>query len=123
MLKIYSLRYRIREDVEFNFYDASRVEKELYSISRKGPGLSAKLLLPQLVKDNVKRLILLDIGDVLVLRDLSEMYNLDMKDNICMGSPDTGVGVFGKISNKILKVYINVGHYLIDVEKVKKKYV
>ena len=54
MLKIYSLRYRIREDVEFNFYDASRVEKELYSISRKGPGLSAKLSLPQLVKDNVK---------------------------------------------------------------------
>ena len=46
-----------------------------------------------------------------------------MKDNIYMGSPDTGVGVFGKISNKILKVYINVGHYLIDVEKVKKKYV
>ena len=121
MLKIYSLRYRIREDVEFNFYDARRVERELYSISRKGPGLSAKLLLPQLVKDNVKRLILLDIGDVLVLRDLTEMYNWDMKDNIYMGSPDTGVGVFGKISNKILKVYINVGHYLIDVEKVKRK--
>ena len=121
MLKIYSLRYKIREDVEFNFYDASRVERELYSISRKGPGLSAKLLLPQLVEDSVKKLILVDIGDVLVLRDLSKMYNWDMKDNIYMGSPDTGVGVFGKISNKILKVYINVGHYLIDVEKVKRK--
>ena len=27
MLKIYSLRANIREDVEFNFYNASRVEK------------------------------------------------------------------------------------------------
>ena len=121
MLKIYSLRYRLREDVEFNFYDASRVRKELYSISRKGPGLSAKLLLPQLVKDNVKKLILIDIGDVLVLRDLTKMYNWDMKNNIYMGAPDTGAGTFGKISKKILKVYINVGHYLINVEKVKKK--
>ena len=121
MLKIYSLRYRLREDVEFNFYDASRVEKDLYSISRKGPGLSAKLLLPQLVRDNVKKLILIDIGDVLVLRDLTKMYNWNMKNNIYMGAPDTGAGIYGKISKKNLKVYINVGHYLIDVEKVKKR--
>ena len=100
MIKIYSLRYRIREDVEFNFYDASRVERDLISISRKGPGLAAKLLLPQLVEDDVKRLILIDNGDVLVLRDLSMMYNWDMKNNIYMGSPDTGIGVFGKISKK-----------------------
>lgn len=121
MIKIYSLRYSLREDVEFNFYDASRVERDLISISRKGPGLAAKLLLPQLVEDNVKRLILIDNGDVLVLRDLSEMYNWDMKNNIYMGSPDIAVGVFGKISNQILKVYINVGHYLIDIQKVKEK--
>ena len=121
MIKIYSLRYRIREDVEFNFYDASRVERDLISISRKGPGLAAKLLLPQLVEEDVKRLILIDNGDVLVLRDLSMMYNWDMKNNIYMGSPDTGIGVFGKISKKILKVYINVGHYLIDIKKVKEK--
>ena len=121
MIKIYSLRYKIREDVEFNFYDASRVEKELYSISRKGPGLAAKLLLPQLVENNVKRLILIDNGDVLVLRDLSQMYNWDMKNNIYMGSPDTGAGAYGKISGKTLKVFINVGNYLIDVKKVKRK--
>ena len=70
MIKIYSLRNKLREDVEFNFYDASRVEKELDSISYKGPGLAAKLLLPQLLDDTVKRLIIIDNGDVLVLRDL-----------------------------------------------------
>ena len=54
MIKIYSLRNKIREDVEFNLYDASRVEKDLDSISYKGPELAAKLLLPQLLDDNIK---------------------------------------------------------------------
>ena len=121
MIKIYSLRYSLREDVEFNFYDASRVEKEINSITKKGPGLAAKLLLPQLVDDSVKRLIIIDNGDVLVLRDLTIMYNWNMKNNIYMGSPDPAAGMIGKISNKTMEIYINVGHYLIDVQKVKKK--
>ena len=33
MIKIYSLRDRLREDVEFTFYNASRVEKELKLIN------------------------------------------------------------------------------------------
>ena len=121
MIKIYSLRDRIREDVEFNFYNASKVEKELNSISFKGPGLAAKLLLPQLVFDNVKRLIIIDSGDVLVLKDLSKMYNWNMSNNIYMGSPDPGAGMFGKISNRTMNVFINAGMYLIDIDKVKKK--
>ena len=44
-----------------------------------------------------------------------------MKNNIYMGAPDQGLGRFGNISNHFLNVYINVGHYLIDVKKVKKK--
>jgi len=75
--------------------------------------------LPQLVDDNVKRLIIIDSGDVLVLRDLSEMYNWNMSNNIYMGAPDQSAGIFGKISNKTLNFYINTGHYLIDVKKVK----
>ena len=57
--------------------------------------MAAKLLLPQLVDDSVDRLILLDNGDVIVLNDLSMMYNLDMKNNIYMGVPDQGLGMFG----------------------------
>ena len=85
----------------------------------KGPGLAAKLLLPQLVFDDVKRLIIIDAGDVLVLRDLSKMYNWNMSNYIYMGAPDPSAGIFGKISNKTLKVYINAGMYLINVDKVK----
>ena len=44
-----------------------------------------------------------------------------MENNIYMGSPDPSAGMFGEISNKTLDIYINAGHYLIDVEKVKKK--
>ena len=123
MIKIYSLRDRIREDVEFNFYNASRVEKELNSISYKGPGLAAKLLLPQLIFDDVKRLIIIDAGDVLVLRDLSKMYNWNMSNYIYMGAPYPSAGIFGKISNKTRKVYINAGMYLINVDKVKNIYI
>ena len=119
MLKIYSLRRKIREDVEFNFYDANEVEKDLSKLSPKGPGLYAKLILPQLVSDDVKRLIIFDTGDLLVLRDLSEMYNWNMGNNIYMGVPDQGIGKYGIFSKKALNVYINVGSYLIDVKKVK----
>jgi hypothetical protein len=119
MMKIYSLRNKIREDVEFNFYNAKRVEKELKGLSPKGAGICARLLLPQLVEDDVKRLIIIDNGDVLVLRDLSEMYNWNMGKNIYMGVPDPGLGSIGIYSNKSLNVYINGGNYLIDVEKVK----
>ena len=120
MIKIYSLRNRLREDVEFNFYDASRVVKDLSSLSDKGPTIAARLLLPQLTDNSVKKLIIIDNGDALALRDLSVMYNWNMKNNIYMGSPDPTAGMFGKISNKTLDVYINGGNYLIDVNKVKK---
>ena len=46
MLKIYSLRKTIRENCEFNFYNASKVEKDLNGLNVKGPGAVAKLLLP-----------------------------------------------------------------------------
>jgi hypothetical protein len=121
MIKIYSLRSRIREDVEFNFYNARKVQIEINSITHKGPGLAAKLLLPQLVEENVKRLIIIDTGDLLVIRDLSEMYNWDMGNNMYMGAPDQSAGMYGKISKKPLDIYINAGNYLIDVNKVKKK--
>ena len=121
MIKIYSLRSKIREDVEFNFYNARKVQIEMNSITHKGPGLAAKLLLPQLVEDDVERLIIIDTGDLLVIRDLSEMYKWDMGNNMYMGAPDQSAGMYGKISKKPLNIYINAGNYLIDVNKVKKK--
>ena len=46
MLKIYTLRERIRNDVEFNFYNAEKVEEDFKGIHPKGPGAIAKIFLP-----------------------------------------------------------------------------
>ena len=119
MLKIYSLREKIREDVEFNFYNAKRVETELKGLNTKGPGAVAKLLLPQLLPDDIEKLLVFDTGDLLVLRDLYKVYNWDMKGCLYVGVPGMGTGKYAKITKKKFEIYINVGSFLIDVKKVK----
>lgn len=121
MLKIYSLRKKIREDVEFNFYNAKRVETELKGLHPKGNSVAAKLLLPEILPNDINKLIILDTGDLIVLKDLSEMYNWKMKGNLFCGVPDQGIGRFGKISKHIMKIYINAGNYLINVKKYKSE--
>ena len=58
MLKIYSLREKIRDDVEFNFYNGNKVEKDFNGIHPKGPGAIAKILLPNLLPNDVERIII-----------------------------------------------------------------
>ena len=121
MLKIYSLRDKIREDVEFNFYNAKKVEIDLKDLNSKGPGDAAKLLLPQLLPDEIEKLLIFDAGDLLVLRDLSELYNWDMKGYLYTGVPGKGTNKYALISKKFFDIYINVGSFLIDVKKVKSE--
>ena len=119
MLKVYKLRERIREDVEFNFYNANRSEIDFQGVHTKGNSVCARLLLPELVPDDVDRLIILDTGDAMVLRDLSGMYNWDMKDKLYSGVIDGCINRLGKVSKRPMDIYINSGNYLIDVKKVK----
>ena len=67
MIRIYSLRNIIRDDVEFNFYNARRVEKDLIGLNTKGPGAVAKLLLPELLPNDIERLLVFDTGDLIIL--------------------------------------------------------
>ena len=123
MIKIYSLREKIRDDVEFNFYNAKRVEKDLNGLNKKGACAVAKILLPELLPDDIEKLTVFDTGDLLVLRDLAEMYNWKMNYNyLYYGVPDASVGTYGKISRKKLNIYINVGSFLINVKKVKSEH-
>lgn len=121
MIKMYSLRNKIRNETEFNFYNASRVERDLYGLNTKGPGLLSKLLLPQLLPNDINKLLLFDIGDILILRDLTELYNWDMEDNMYVGVPDKRIGQKSLITKKTYKNYINVGSFLINVTKVKSE--
>lgn len=120
MLKIYSLRKIIRDDVEFNFYNASRVEIDLKNLNSKGPGAVAKLLLPELLPNDINKLIVFDTGDLLVLRDLSEMYNWNMSNYLYLGQPGGYIGKMAGITKKKYITYINTGAMLVNVKMVKK---
>jgi hypothetical protein len=119
MIKIYSLRGRMRDDVEFNFYNAEKSENDLRNLNIKGPGAVAKLLLPNLLPKDVDRLIVFDTGDLLVIRDLTKMYNWKMGNNIILGVPGGKVGKYAKLSKKKYLRYINTGGILINVTKYK----
>ena len=121
MIRIYSLRNIIRDDVEFNFYNARRVEKDLIGLNTKGPGAVAKLLLPELLPNDIERLLVFDTGDLIILKDLTEAYYWNLTGYLYAGTPARGIGKYAKISKKIFDIYINVGNFLIDVKGVKSK--
>ena len=121
MIKIYTLRDRIRDDVEFNFYNAKKVETDLSNTNPKGNAANAKLIIPELLPNDIERIIILDLGDVLVLRDLSEMYNWNMEDKIYYGVLGDGVTKYGLFSKKELDIYVNTGSLLVDVKKAKSE--
>ena len=120
MLKIYTLRKIIRNDVEFNFYNSNRVATELKGLHKKGNAIPAKLLLPILLPDDVEKVILLDTGDLVVIRDLLKIYHWDMQNFLLVGVPDDEIGKLGKISRKKLDIYLNGGCTLINVTMYKE---
>ena len=119
MIKIYSLRYKIREDTEFNFYNASKVEKDLIGLNTRGPGVESVILLPQLLPNDINKLLVFDTGDLLVLKDLKEQYNWNMGDKLYVGVAGGRNGQKSLITKQTYKDYINIGSFLINVTKVK----
>ena len=115
MIKIYSLRRKIRNETEFNFYNTSKVEKDLIGLNTKGSGIVSRLLLPKLLPNDINKLLFLDTGDLLVIRDLSDLFDWDMKNNIIVGVPDSRIGHKSLITKQIYKSYINIGSSLINV--------
>ena len=77
-----------------------------------------RLLLAKLIPD-VNRIIYLD-GDTLIFRDLTEMINLDMNNNIILGFVDEGYKEAEKFGIKTYK-YITCGVLLIDLKKIRKE--
>ena len=74
MLKLYGLRSRLNNLTEFNFYYLKEAMEKMRNFHPKGEACPGKFELPQLLPDDVKRLLIFDAGDVLILRDLSELY-------------------------------------------------
>jgi lipopolysaccharide biosynthesis glycosyltransferase len=79
--KIISLR-KINNKVEFIFYNAKQAEYDFLKgkDDRRGIGNYAKILIPEIV-NNTNKILILDSGDILCQKDLSEIYFYDIKDN------------------------------------------
>lgn len=119
MIKMYQLKRRINNLTEFNFYYLKDSIKKMKNFHKKGEACPGKFELPELLPDNVERLLLFDAGDVLVFRDLTELYNYNMKDYWVLGTPEPfGIYLNYKIYN--LTKYLNIGSILLNVKKLKE---
>jgi hypothetical protein len=113
MLKIYTLKNNINNLTEFNFYYLKKSMNKMKNFHYKGEACPGKFELPELLPDNVYKLLLFDAGDVLVFRDLAELYNYDIKDYLAIGTPEPHGINFLKKYNK--KIYINIGSILLKL--------
>lgn len=93
--------------------------KKMKNFHRKGEACPGKFELPELLPDNIERLLIFDAGDVLIFRDLTELYNYDMKDYWALGTPEPiGIYMCSKLYN--ITKYLNIGSILLNVKELKK---
>ena len=120
MIKIYELRNKINNLTEFNFYYLKESIIKMKNFHPKGEACPGKFELPQLLPNDIERLIIFDAGDLLVLRDLTELYNYNMNDYWVLGTPEpTLLNSFMKKRYNMTK-YINIGSILLNTQKFKK---
>ena len=109
-------------NIQFNFVNMGDTSKDLY-ISRhiKIPAYY-RLFICDVLPD-LDRCIYLD-GDTIILKDLSELYNTDLGDNIIGGVYDLCGGIGKHRENHPLnepKKYINSGVLLINLNRYKNE--
>lgn len=117
MFKIYQLRNKLNNLTEFNFYYLKGAIEKMKGFHPKGEACPGKFELTELLPNNVERLLLFDAGDVLIFRDLKELYNYDMKNYWVLGTPEP-IGIFMNRKYNLTK-YVNIGSLLINVKKLK----
>ena len=119
MLKMYKLRNKINNLTEFNFYYLKDSVAKMKGFHPRGEACPGKFELPMLLSDDIERIIIFDGGDLLVLRDLTEIYNYDMDKFWALGTPEPSIiDSFMNIKYNITK-YVNIGSILINVKEFK----
>ena len=82
MKKIIQLK-RKNKNIDYVFYNSQQLEYDFGKRAKhESRGLSnyARLLAPQIV-NNTNRILVLDSGDIIVQKDISEIYFYDLEDN------------------------------------------
>ena len=120
MAKIYELRYKINTLSEFNFYYLRESVLKMKNFHSKGEALVGRVELPNYLSDEIEKLLFFDVGDLLVLRDLTELYNYDMGQFWVLGIPEPSIiNSFTKPFYNTSK-YINTGSMLLNIKKLKE---
>ena len=114
---------KINKNMEFIFYKGKQAELDFYNKrlkQRRGIGEYTRLLLPQIV-NNTNRIIILDSADIIVQKDLSELYFFEMEDNYFVLSLEYGAGNFDRyyIFNRN-NFYPNTGVCLVNIRKFRE---
>ena len=121
MIKIYELRRKINNLTEFNFYYLKGAMEKMKNFHSKGEACPGKFELPELLSNDIDKLFIFDAGDVLVFRDMTELYNYNMEQNWALGTPEpTGIILCSKYYN--LTKYLNIGCILLNVKELKKNH-
>jgi hypothetical protein len=118
-MKLYELRNRINNLTEFSFYYLKESVEKMKNFHEKGEACPGKFELPQLLPDDVERLIIFDAGDVLILRDLSELYNYNMQGYWALAPPEPFC-IYHIVLRRNIKKYLNIGSILLNVNELKK---
>lgn len=115
------------KDLEYKYINCEiifiDIDEDIYqkaSTKRYPKSTYYRLLIADIVTD-YDRIIYLD-GDTIVFNDLTELMNLEMKNNIVMGWLDNG---FGKTKaeefNITIKAYITAGVILFNIKKMREE--
>ena len=119
MIKIDELRRKINNLTEFNFYYLKGAMEKMKHFHSKGEACPGKFELPELLSNDIDKLFIFDAGDVLVFRDLTELYNYNMEEYWALGTPEpTGIILCSKYYN--LTKYLNIGSILLNAKELKK---
>ena len=121
--KIIQLK-RINKNIEFIFYNGKQAELDFLERSKKeylGIGDYSRVLLPNIV-NNTNKLLILDSGDILAYKDLSEVYFFDLEDNYFGWILDDVAGnVFNTFDRFFANnFYANSGVCLVNIRKFRK---
>ena len=123
MNKIIQLK-RINKNIEFVFYNAKQIEYDFGERAKsdfRGIGNYARLLAPKIV-NNTNRILIIDSGDVIVQKDISEIYFYDIGDNYFAFILENVAGNYKLKSNKFFNnnFYPNGGIVLVNVRLFRK---
>ena len=123
MKKIINLK-KINKNVEFVFYNSIQAEYdfgERAKTERRGTGEYTRILAPQIV-NNTNTILILDSGDIIVHKDISEIFYYDLKDNYFAWILDDNAGNYLSSYSRFFRnnFYPNTGVCLVNVRLFRK---